>query len=104
MIAHIKLKSGEDLVGEILDESDFWVQLKDPISVGVDPYKGFYAKGWLFLSERKLITLDKCDTYFVNIASNDAVSYYARYTNTMEDHPEVQAELLMEEASLSTKH
>jgi hypothetical protein len=75
-IVNVKLKNGADLVGILTKHEDKFVVMENPVEIHADPNHGFFAKSWLLFSEESLVTLDRSDIFYVQVANEKAIGYY----------------------------
>jgi len=84
-LKHIKLRTGEDLVGpaEFIKDNLGYRALKvtTPVSIHMDPSLGFYAKSWLLLSKDNDVILNLEDVMFCKPASDTAEEYYTEFVH-----------------------
>lgn len=84
-LKHIKLRTGEDLVGpaEFIKDNLGYRALRiiTPVSIHMDPNLGFYAKSWLLLSKENNIILNLDDVMFCKPASETAEEYYNEFVH-----------------------
>lgn len=82
-LKHIKLRTGEDLVGpaEFIKDKLGYQALKviTPVSIHMDPNLGFYAKSWLLLSKENNVIINLDDVMFCKPASDTAEEYYNEF-------------------------
>lgn len=109
MIAHVKLKNGEDLVAHVVDESNEWIILKDPVCFAIDPNNGLFAKDWLMNSTLDSVRILKIDTFIISQANREAIKYYNQFKNRDFRKPSSSNELenvlhALLESKASTKH
>lgn len=81
MIAHVKLKNGEDIVAHVEDESSEWIILKNPVCFAIDPSQGLFAKDWLMHSTYDSVRIFKVDTFIISQANREAIKYYNQFRN-----------------------
>lgn len=113
-LVHVKLKTGEDLVGYLENRLDSSIRVNSPVQMTVDPNFGFFAKSWLLLSQENSVHLKLEDLYFCHKASDKAERYYDEFMHRIhqDDRPtdlEFDSELediftAMVEAKSSLKH
>lgn len=116
-LIHIKLKNGEDLIGQLVSSDDTTVTVQAPISVQINPERGIMGKAWLFLSDTKSISINRSETFLVSDASDRAYEYYEEFTYSVYAEEPTNADELedsvneledmfrsMLESKLSTKH
>lgn len=116
-LKHIKLRTGEDLVGsaEYLKDNSgehAFVKVTAPISIHMDPTYGFYAKSWLLLSKDNVVILNINDVMFCKPASNTAEEYYTEFVYRHANESELDQRFdeveemfqSMVESKISTKH
>jgi len=84
-LKHIKLRTGEDLVGpaEFIKDNLGYKALRvtTPVSIHMDPNLGFYAKSWLLLSQENNVILHLDDVMFCKTASDTAEEYYNEFVH-----------------------
>jgi hypothetical protein len=115
-LMHIKLRNHEDLLTfvERSKHDNRILVLTQPISVHLDPDRGFYAKHWLVFSENNYVNLPSDSVLFINKASKSAEDYYEEFfkktkKNAAEESYEEEEDLeemftSMLESKTSTKH
>ena len=113
-LVHVKLKSGEDLIGHLESTTDLDIELISPIAIEIDPQLGFFAKSWLLLSETNTVRIRINDLLFYNSASEKAHRYYDEFLHRFGEaddaaHPSEVSDLedmfvAMMESKASTKH
>lgn len=86
-LKHIKLRTGEDLLGhvEILNNA---YRITSPVSMQFDPREGIFGKNWLLLSNENSVLLSKDDVFFCHEASDKAISYYEEFVHQYSAMPE----------------
>ncbi len=110
MIVHVKLKNSEDLVAHVVDESNEWIILKEPVCFCVDPTNGIFAKDWLMHASLKEVQIYKSDIYIISQANRDAIKFYNQFKNrhskkTIVSNNELESIFVaMLEAKESIKH
>lgn len=75
----LKLKNDCDLLCFVIEESAQFLTISQPIQVNVEPRMGFYARDWLFLTDEKVVQIDKNDIFFVKNASNRSIEIYDEF-------------------------
>lgn len=78
-LIHVKMKNGEDLLGYLGQHNKDAIELITPISIGIDPTYGIFAKSWLLFSELNSATIQSTDYMFFSAASRKAVEYYEEF-------------------------
>lgn len=83
-LLHIKLKNGEDILGqEDISFVDDGVTIISPISVHLDPINGFFAKSWMVLSDVKTVHIKQADIMYCYPASATGREYYDEFIKRM---------------------
>jgi hypothetical protein len=109
-LMYVKTRTGEDLIGLILEDKKDSLILDSILSINIDPVNGYLIKEWLFLSKHKSMELHKRDIICYGIASEKAEEYYNRYFDECskpepsDDIEEFEHIFSMLEAKNSTKH
>lgn len=80
-LLHIKLKNGEDLLGQEDGESTKTLTIVAPISIKIDPSYGIMGMGWCQLSDTNMVELNKSDVLFYNHASKRGYKYYEEFAH-----------------------
>lgn len=117
MAQHInfKLKSGEDLVGILVNDMSESFTVHAPIQIMVHPQHGYFAKSWMMLSDDNEVEVNKVDTIWVTNANAKAIDYYDEFIDELYKlkEPETAEQLNDEiedlwssliESNMSTKH
>lgn len=76
----VKLKhSGMDIVGILEKETDSSISLSNPIQIDIDPNTGFFAKSFLLLAEKNIMTFSKEDVLLFDVASDKSIKLYGQF-------------------------
>jgi hypothetical protein len=80
-IMNIKLKNGEDLIAQLVEDhtNTPFIRLKAPIKLISELNTGIYAKNWMYYSSEDEVVLQKVDIFFITIANDDSVEWYVDY-------------------------
>lgn len=78
-LIHVKMKNGEDLIGYLGENNKGVIELITPISIGIDPAYGIFAKSWLLFSELNSVTIQLADYMFFSAASRKATECYEEF-------------------------
>lgn len=84
-LIHVKMKNGEDLLGYLGHHTNNTIQLITPISIGIDPTYGIFAKNWLMFSEVNSATIQSADYMFFGNASSKAIEYYEEFMHKLNE-------------------
>lgn len=90
-LIHIKLKSGEDILAYLGEETNHKIELITPITVVIDPTYGMFAKSWLLLSELNRVSIDTTNVMFFSAASRKAIDYYDEFMHRVSDKEQRQS-------------
>jgi len=83
MLIHIKMKSGDDLIADLISNDDQELTIENPIQVKIHPVHGFFAKSWMLLSESNHVSLTHKDITFWGQANNKAIEYYDSFAERL---------------------
>ena len=83
---HIRLKSGEDLVGELELTSSTQLMVSNAILIRVDPTLGIWANKWDLLDLNSTTVLDRTDVLYYGDASKVATDYYHEFQARFKDN------------------
>tara|TARA_Y100000389_G_scaffold136888_1_gene134455 strand:+ start:315 stop:674 length:360 start_codon:yes stop_codon:yes gene_type:complete len=83
MLIHIKMKTGDDLIGNLVNSDNDEVTIENPIQVKIHPVHGFFAKSWLLLSEANSVDLSISDIIFWGEANTRAIEYYNTFSERL---------------------
>ena len=114
---NLKMRTGEDLVAELIGKGDGYVQIKKPLHILVHPHHGFFVKSWNIFSEGEVIKIKESDYIWCELANEKAIECYEEFLQQMntdgeyrsqtvdEFHDEVEETLeAMWDSKLHTKH
>lgn len=111
---NFKLKTGEDLVGVVVESTPESITVNHPIQILVHPQHGYFAKSWMMLSDDNEVQINKSDTLWVTNANDRAIEYYDEFLLELANRePQTVEELNDEvedmwstlvESNISTKH
>lgn len=116
---NFKMKTGEDLVGVKISETQSDVTVHHPIQILVHPSQGYFAKSWMMLSNENEVCVNKQDLLWCTGANEKAISHYDDFIKevgevrlkektkrSIEDFQSEIEELFtsLTEAEISTKH
>lgn len=111
MIAYVKLKNTEDIVAHVVDESNEWIIIEDPVCFAIDPHNGLFAKEWIMHSTINTIKIYKSDIFMVSQANREAIKFYNQFKNrhaskkiTVSDEELEGMFIAMMESKTSIKH
>jgi len=107
-LVSLKLKTQDiDLIAYQLEEQTHTITLEHPVQVKLDTNQGFYAVDWLYLANKKIITIDKRDIFYYTEPSDRAQSIYDEFWHSMSEQSmdDIKDELeTIFESRLATKH
>lgn len=83
MLIHIKMKSGDDLIADLISNDEDELTIENPIQVKIHPVHGFFAKSWMLLSESNHVSLTHNDITFWGEANHKAVEYYDTFAERL---------------------
>jgi|TARA_B110000977_G_scaffold63422_1_gene86242 hypothetical protein len=83
MLIHIKMKTGDDLIGNLVCNDENEVTVENPIQIKIHPVHGFFAKSWLLLSEANSVELSLSDIIFWGQANPRAIEYYDSFADRL---------------------
>lgn len=80
-IMNIKLKNGEDLIAQLVEDhlNTLSVKLKAPVKLVSELNTGIYAKNWMFYSNTDEVEIQKTDIFFITNANEDSIEWYIDY-------------------------
>lgn len=84
----LKLTSGEDVIGEILDDNDFYVSVKNPIKIAIAMQKGQPSVGFqpfpMFSDEQeKLFPIGKLSVVYSYKANQEFIDGYKQVFSSL---------------------
>lgn len=81
ILMHVKMKNSEDILAYVeRSKSDNRILIiTSPISINLDPDRGFYANHWLIFSEDNYVSVPSNEVMFINKASESAIDYYKQF-------------------------
>ena len=91
MLIHIKMKTGDDLIGNLVKRDDNEVTVENPIQVKIHPVHGFFAKSWMLLSEANSVDLSLGDIIFWGEANVKAIEYYDSFAERLTELKSLRA-------------
>ena len=97
MLIHIKMKTGDDLIGNLVKRDDNEVTVENPIQVKIHPVHGFFAKSWMLLSEANSVDLSLGDIIFWGEANVKAIEYYDSFAERLTELKRAREEERQEE-------
>lgn len=106
----IKFKSQDiDLVAYQLEDEETRITVEKPVLVRLEPNQGFYAVDWMFLANKKIVSINKNDILYYTEPSERAQTMFddfweASDRNEGTSEADTDELLNMFEAKLSTKH
>lgn len=80
---NLKMKTGEDLVAELVNMEDDYVEIKKPLHILVHPSHGFFAKSWNIFSEGEIIKIKNIDYIWCEFANKKAIQCYDEFQDQM---------------------
>lgn len=83
MLIHIKMKSGDDLIADLISNDEREITVENPIQVKIHPVHGFFAKSWMLLSEANHVSLTHKDITFWGEANDKATEYYDTFAERL---------------------
>ena len=92
MLIHIKMKSGDDLIADLLSNDENELTIENPIQVKIHPVHGFFAKSWMLLSEANHVSLTHKDIVFWGEANSKAIEYYDTFASRLTKLKNVQCQ------------
>lgn len=80
-IMNIKLKNGEDLIAQLVEDhlNAQSVKLKAPVKLVSELNTGIYAKNWMFYSNDDEVEIQKSDIFFITSANDESMEWYISY-------------------------
>ena len=80
-IMNVKLKNGEDLIAQLMEDhtNNISVKLKAPVKLVSELNTGVYAKNWMFYSDIDEVEIQKTDIFFITYASEESIEWYVNY-------------------------
>ncbi len=111
---NIKLKNGEDLIAQLVEDhtNAISVKLKAPVKLISELNTGLYAKNWMFHSNEDEVEIQKTDIFFITHANEDSVEWYIEYVKKNDISLEIDSDIdslenifsAMIESKTSIKH
>lgn len=92
MLIHIKMKSGDDLIADLISNDEDELTIENPIQVKIHPVHGFFAKSWMLLSEANSVGLSLNDITFWGEANNKAIEYYDTFAERLTELKSLRAQ------------
>lgn len=106
---NFKMRSGEDVVGILIDTHENSIEVANPIIVVIRPNEGLFVKSWNLLAEDEVIEVQLKDMYWCSKANKQAVEYYQKFLDEAQElledddvDDDVYEDLLM--SQVATKH
>ena len=106
---NFKMRTGEDIVGILIDKHDTSIEVANPVLVVIRPNEGLFVKSWNLLAEDEVIEVQFKDMYWCSKANQQAVGYYKKFLNEAQElleeediDDEMYEDLLM--SQVATKH
>ena len=106
---NFKMRTGEDIVGILIDKHDTSIEVANPVLVVIRPNEGLFVKSWKLLAEDEVIEVQFKDMYWCSKANKQAVGYYKKFLNEAQElleeediDDEMYEDLLM--SQVATKH
>ena len=80
-IMNIKLKNGEDLIAQLMEDHTNLqsIKLKAPVKLVSELNTGIYAKNWMFYSDSDEVEIQKVDIFFITNANEESIEWYVSY-------------------------
>ena len=80
-IMNVKLKNGEDLIAQLVEDhtNTLSVKLKLPVKLVSELNTGIYAKNWMFYSDIDEVEIQKTDIFFITHANEESIEWYVNY-------------------------
>lgn len=105
----IKLKSQDiDLIAYQSGDDEYHITVERPVQVRLEPNQGFYAVDWMYLSSKKVVSINKKDILYYTQPSDRAQSIYDDFWEASDrnDNDEIDSDELLTlfESRMSTKH
>lgn len=82
---NIKMRTGEDIVAQLLSKQDGNVTVKRPLHIMVHPHHGFFVKSWDIFSSATSITIKDRDMIWCTDANDKAIEYYEEFLDQMDN-------------------
>lgn len=109
-LVSLKLKSLDiDIIGYQCEDDDYSITIENPVQVKLDTNQGFYAVDWLYLAEKKIVSINKTDMIYYTKPSERAHTIYDEFWESVHYHKQDNSEDIDElqalfESKISTKH
>ena len=80
-ILNVKLKNGEDLIAQLMEDhtNTSSIKLKAPVKLVSELNTGIYAKNWMFYSDSDEVEIQKTDIFFITVANEESMEWYIAY-------------------------
>jgi hypothetical protein len=80
-ILNVKLKNGEDLIAQLVEDhtNTLSIKLKAPVKLVSELNTGIYAKNWMFYSDSDEVEIQKTDIFFITVANEESIEWYVAY-------------------------
>lgn len=82
---NFKMRSGEDIIGVKITDSNEGMLVDNPIQVLVHPNRGFFCKSWMILSTENTVAVAYKDLVWCTTANDTAVGMYQEFVKEVSD-------------------
>lgn len=92
---NVKMRTGEDLVAQVIDQSKDYVEVKRPLHIMVHPHHGFFVKSFNIFAESDFVTIRTDDILWCKPANEKAIEYYEQFLDEIDrngDHTQTVEE------------
>lgn len=82
---NFKMRSGEDLVGILIEKGDDFVRVQRPLHILVHPHHGFFVKTWNMFAEGNIVKINNIDMIWCEKANERAIQYYDDFLQQIDE-------------------